>query len=175
MSISCKNLFTSIASLWWMKVNFLNQYPCISWPGIFKSCTFLCIALSESRCIFALRPSLSPCNFFFHVVYSFGFSVVISSFPYFVSKNFFPCHSIVGISCIFPNLLVDFFSLFWTLLFLFFLYCFTLSRYLFSRPSFTSNFWLFLALYCLFLLASLFFLFIRTYSSILPLSYNLCL
>ena len=57
MYVTFKHLFISIACLSWMKVNFLNQF---SWPGVFLFCTFLSVALSESRCILASGPSTSP-------------------------------------------------------------------------------------------------------------------
>ena len=61
-----------MAGLWWMEVKFLNQNPCIpSKPGVFQIGTFLSIALRESRCIFAFRPSSGPynsfCTWFIHL------------------------------------------------------------------------------------------------------------
>ena len=48
-----------------MEVNFLNQYLSMpSWPGVFQLATFLSVAQSESRFIFAFGPSSSHFNFF---------------------------------------------------------------------------------------------------------------
>ena len=52
-------------------------------PGIFQFGVYLSVALSESRCIFAFNPSLSPCNaFLIFLIHPFSFSVTFSSFPY---------------------------------------------------------------------------------------------
>ena len=54
MSVSSKHLFIPKATLSWMEVNFLNQYPCTPlWSGDLQFGTFLRVALVESRCIFA--------------------------------------------------------------------------------------------------------------------------
>ena len=73
----------------------------------------------------------------FHVVYPFGFFVMISQFPYFAPKFF--CISRIQLLLLHPfspYLLVEFFSLFWNILFC--LYCLVLSWYLFTLPSFAS-------------------------------------
>ena len=102
---------------------------------------FLSVALSESMCIFAFGPSLSTSNFFPHVAYLFSFSVMFSSLPYFAPKLFcfFIIRLLVCLRAISLCLLVELFSLFWNVLFC--LYCFILSQYLFSLPSFASSFW----------------------------------
>ena len=85
---SCKHRFTLIASLSWVELNFFNQYQRMpSWPSVFHFGTSFIDALSESMHTFVLEPSSSPSNFFFHLVYSFGFSVMFSSFPYFAPKR----------------------------------------------------------------------------------------
>ena len=46
-----------------MKVNLLNQKPCIpSWPGVFLFDAFFSVVLSKSMCISAFGLSLSPSN-----------------------------------------------------------------------------------------------------------------
>ena len=51
---SCKHLFISSASLSWMKVNSLNQNPCIpSWPGVFQFDIFF-VSFWVVRCLFPL-------------------------------------------------------------------------------------------------------------------------
>ena len=78
----------------------------------------LSAALSESRCIFLHRTFFQFFQFFFHIVYLFVFSVMVSLFPYFAPKllcfpwlvglssnlvpllagrNFFQC---LGMSCL---------------------------------------------------------------------------
>ena len=102
MSVFCKRLFISIASLSRIEVNFWNQYSCMpSRPGVL---VFLRVALSESRCIFAFAPSSSSSNFF--VAYPFGFFCYVLFVPIFYFEIvLFPCHPVVGLSsCILPLL-----------------------------------------------------------------------
>ena len=59
--------------------------------------------------------------------------------------------------CISPNLLVEFFMLFWNVLFC--LYCFTLCRYLFNLSSFASIFW-FISSSCIIIFSCVVFFFL---------------
>ena len=79
---------------------------------------------------------------FFHVIYPFGFSVMITPLPYFAPNISafltFGCWYVFKHSS--PTCWQNFFFLvFWNALFC--LHCLILYRYPFSLPSFTSNFW----------------------------------
>ena len=57
-SVFCMHLFISVASLSWMKVNFLNQNPYMpSTPEVFQFGLFLGVAFCASRYITILGPS----------------------------------------------------------------------------------------------------------------------
>ena len=62
-----------------------------SWPGVFSFDTILSVAQTEPMGTFATSPSSSS-KFFFHVAYSFGFSV---TFSWLLHNFFFPCHPVV--------------------------------------------------------------------------------
>ena len=134
-SVSWRHLLILITSQLWMEVNF---YKPVSIYVIMSQCfpiwyCFECFS-EWVDVYFRLR------SFFFHVAYPFGFSVILSSFPYFAPNLF--CFLIIRllicIGAFTPYFLIEFFSLFWNVLFCF--YCFILSRYLFSFHSFVSNF-----------------------------------
>ena len=80
-----------------------------SWPSAFQFGTFLSVALSKARCIFALVPSLSPSNTFSMLVIHSAF-VMISSFSYFAPKLFYflVIRLLISPCALFPNLLVEF-------------------------------------------------------------------
>ena len=85
ISASCRQLFISVASLSWVKVNFLNRNICMpSWSRVFQFCSFVSVALSESRCTSTFGSSSSIQNSFFCVVFPFNFFV---PFPYFAQKS----------------------------------------------------------------------------------------
>ena len=69
---------------------------------VFSCSIFLSIALRESRCMSISKPSLSPCNSFFYVIYQFALSVMSFLFPDFTPKLFcFLCiQLLVCFSCI---------------------------------------------------------------------------
>ena len=88
-SVSCNHLFISIASLSWMELNFLNQYPCmLSWFGVFQFGIFECCS-ELIEVYFLLRTFFESLKLFFCVGYLFSFSVMFSEiFPNsFVSKS----------------------------------------------------------------------------------------
>ena len=121
---------------------FLNQYPCMpSRPGIFQFGTFLSVALSESLCIFDFGSSLSPSNSFPMLLVHSDFLLYSLHSQYFTLKLF--CFLVIQLLVCFhafsSHLLVEFFSLFWNILF--YLHCFILSQYHFSLPSFASTSW----------------------------------
>ena len=99
---------------------------------------FLSVALSPSECMFTKGISSSIRNCF-PIIYPFGFCYDLSV-PIFCSKFFLPpSHPVLGMTSPILPLIVDrIFSLIWNVLF--YLYCFVLSLYLFSIPSFTSIF-----------------------------------
>ena len=90
---------------------------------------------------FCLRVFFQSLQLFSHFLNLFGFSVMISTFTYFVPKLFcFPCIRLLVYLRVFsPYLLVEFSIV--VLECPVCLYCLILSRYLFSLPSFTSTFW----------------------------------
>ena len=101
-------------------------------------------------CISTLGRSRSPSRFFDILLIHSDFLLMISWFPYFTLKSFsfFCIRLLVFVRVISSNLLVEFLSWFWNVLFL---YCFTLYRYLFNLPSFASTFW-FISSSCYFFL-----------------------
>ena len=126
----------------------------LSWSGVFLFGTFMNIALSESRCIFAFGPSSSlltlfPCYLSIRLFY---YALFV---PIFCSEIvLFLCYPVVGMSsCILPLHASRIFSLFWNVLFC--LYCFIVSRYF---SSFASTFW-FISWSCIILLVMLLFSF----------------
>ena len=146
---------------------FLNQNPCMpSWPGVFQFGIFSVI-LSESKCIFAFSLSSSPsASFPLLLIHSAFFVVVFFWFLYITSKLFsFPCICLlVCLRAIYPYLLVEFFSLFWNILFC--LYFFILSRYLFNLPSLACTFCFFSSSCIVISICVAFFLFVSTYSRV---------
>ena len=136
---SCDHLFILIACLSWMEVIFLNQTPFFHHSLAFSNLVFFSVILNESMSIFAFGHSSSPFNSFPILLILRPF-VMFSWLPYLAQRFFcFPCIRLcVCLHAIFPYLLVGFFSLFCNVLF--YLYCFTLSRYLFKHHSFASNF-----------------------------------
>ena len=98
--------------------------------------------LCESMCIFSFCPSSSPSN-------SFPMLLIHSAFLlYFIGDYILVQNCFVSLASgcryvfftISLYLVVEFFSFFWNVMF--YLDCFTLSRYLFNLPSFTSTFWI---------------------------------
>ena len=125
---------------------FLNPYPSLpSGPSVFQFGTFLNVALSESRCIFAffllgdlliLFPWCLSIRLFYYVLFV----------PIFCSKIvLFPCHLVVGLSpCIIPlTCRLNFFVVLECTIC--HLECTILTFYSvsisFSLPSFASTFW----------------------------------
>ena len=109
---------------------------------------------------------------FFHVANPFGFSVMFSALLYFAPKLF--CLLVIRLLVCFHTfssyLLVEFFSLFWNVLFC--LYSFILSRYLFSLASFApvpSDLFLQVVLFVLFVFLFSFRLIIQHFPSVLSL------
>ena len=91
---------------------------------------FLSVALSISKCMSALGPSLSLCKSVFYLIYPFGFFYYVLSVPIFCSKILLILlHPVVGLpSCILPLLAGRiFFRYLGMQCFVF--YCLTLSRY----------------------------------------------
>ena len=112
------------------------------WPDILQFCTFLCVALSESRCIFAFELSLSHSSsfsmLFIHSTLLLCFlrsHILLCSFFVFfcfVIMQLFVCLRVFTL-----YLMVEFISLIWNVLFC--LYYLILSQDL-SFPSFASSF-----------------------------------
>ena len=96
---------------------------------------------------------------------------MFSSFPYFAPKlfYFFLNWLLVCLRAFSPYLMIELFSLFWNVIFC--LYCLILSRYHFSLLSFATASWCISRVIFFFKLCS-FYLFIPTYSSIFPRSYD---
>ena len=83
---SCKHLFILIASLLWMEV--INQNPCI-YQGQEFSCLVFFEYVSEWLNVYIrFRAFFDILQFFFLIVYQFGFFFMIPPFPYFVQKSF---------------------------------------------------------------------------------------
>ena len=117
---------------------FLNRNPCMSsWPGVFQFdifCAFFCV----NQGYFCFRAFFQTLQLFFCVVYQFCFSVMISTFQYFVPNCLASLTFDCGCLLIFSAYLLEEFSfvvLECTVLSVLFLY-----RYLFSLPSFASTF-----------------------------------
>ena len=140
MFVSYWHLFISIGNLSWIEVNFfkpVSMYAIMSgrfliwhffeWvnPGVFSHLVLLRVLTLFPFC-------LSVPLFYVLIVSIFCSKIVL-----------FPCHTVVGMCWCIHSLLSDriFLSLFWNILLC--LYCFILSRYLFSLPSFANTFWLF--------------------------------
>ena len=116
-------------------------------PGVFQFRSFSSVALSESRCIFPLELSSSPCNSFFMSFIHSGFLLCSLRSNIFLQN----CFISYAFSCLYVFVYSPptcgqnffFFRYLWISFFFFFcLYCLTLSQYLFSFPSFASTFWL---------------------------------
>ena len=97
--VSCNPLFISLEKSVVDRREFfkpVSMYSIMAWHVPFG--TFLSVALSESRCIFSLGPSSSPCNFFYCCLsiwlFCYGLFILISC-PKIVM---FPCHPINGMS-----------------------------------------------------------------------------
>ena len=83
---SSKNLFNSIASLWWMDVNFINQTLCTPLcHGILPVSITLSVTLADLMCMFISELSSSLCNSFFglFIVRSFDYVLPV---PIFLQK-----------------------------------------------------------------------------------------
>ena len=86
---SCWYLFIFSASLSWMKVNILNQNPCIpSCPGDFQFDIIFSVFLSSSMCISVLGPSSSPSSSLIISFIHSAFSLCVFRLPYFRPKMF---------------------------------------------------------------------------------------
>ena len=159
MSVSCRHLNISIGSMSWMEVNFLTSIHVCHYVQTFSNLVlFFRVTLNESRCIFAFGPSSSPSNSF-PMLFIHSAFLLCSLRSYICSKIvLFPYHTVVGMCwCIHP-LLADriFFLCFGMSCFVcIVLFC----RYLFSLPSFASNFWFisFFCIVCFYFLSCFFF------------------
>ena len=103
---------------------------------------FLSVALSISKCMSALGPSLSLCKSVFYLIYPFGFFITFFLFPYFALKFFwfFCIQWLVYPRAFYPYLLVEFSFVIWECNVLFFIAwpCLVIFKNLLS---FTNFFW----------------------------------
>ena len=148
-----------------------SMYAIMAWN--FPIWYFLSVALSESMSIFAFSPSSSLSNSFPMLFTHSAFFLMFSSFLYFAPKLicFLVIRSLVS-SYNLPLLAGRIFLV--VLDRLFCLNCFTLSRNLFSIPSFATTFW-FISSSCIVYFSWVAFSFFVSCSSIFLLFYYFCL